>query len=342
MKKLLLLGMLSVFLFSCKNGNKIEKVEHAFYYWKSNNWRFDEKLDTILKQTETHKLYVKFFEVEHNELMGNIPISKNRIRIDDKDVEVVPTIFIKNEVFLKSSNKDLDLLADNINFLINKFKNEDYEKEVLVNEFQMDCDWTIKTKEKYFYFLKKIKLLSKKEISCTLRLYPYKYRDKMGVPPVDKVMLMCYNLLNPLENPKQNSILDVDELSKYLNVSSKYPLHVDIALPIYSWMQLYQNNQFQNVIYSNHDYLLKSMKKIDNLWYEVTEDVQVDDNYIRVGDKIKYEEVTKETIQKAIQLLKENIEFDKLTTVSLFHLDEAPLQKYSNEEINSFYTSFSN
>ena len=153
-------------------------------------------------------------------------------------------------------------------------------------------------------------------------------------------MLMCYNLLNPLENPKQNSILDVEELSKYLNVSSKYPLHLDVALPIYSWMQLYQNNQFQNVLYNNHDYLLKNMKKIDNLWYEVTEDVSVDNNYIRVGDKIKYEEVSKETINKAIKLLRKNIDFDPFTTVTLFHLDNAPLQKYTNEEIISFYTSF--
>ncbi|WP_338410833.1 hypothetical protein [uncultured Flavobacterium sp.] len=42
---------------------------------------------------------------------------------------------------------------------------------------------------------------------------------------------MCYNLLNPLVSKKQNSILDVDELSQYLNVTSKYPLHLDIALP---------------------------------------------------------------------------------------------------------------
>jgi hypothetical protein len=83
------------------------------------------------------------------------------------------------------------------------------------------------------------------------------------------------------------------------------------------------------------------MKKIDDLWYEVTEDVQVDDNYIRIGDKIKYEQVTKETIEKTIALLKKNIDFDSTTTIALFHLDDAPLQKYTNEEINSIYTSFS-
>lgn len=341
MKKILFLGMFSLLIFSCKRDNKVKNVEHAFYYWKSGSWIFDDKLDTILKQTKTQKLYIKFFEIENNDLMGNIPISKNRIRFYNKDIEVIPTIFIKNDVFLKSTLKDLDLLADNVNYLINKFIKEDFDKEVLVKEFQMDCDWTIKSKDNYFYFLRKIKLISNKSISCTLRLYPYKYRNKMGIPPVNNVMLMCYNLLNPLENPKQNSILDINELSKYLNVSKKYPKHIDIALPIYSWMQLYQNNQFQGVIYNSHSYLIKNMKKIDTLWYEATQDVQTDNNYIRIGDKIKYEQVTKETIDKTITLLKKNLDFDDTTTIALFHLDDDQLQKYSNEEIISFYTSFS-
>ena len=197
MKKILLLGMLSALLFSCKNNNKIINVERAFYYWKSDDYRYDNNVDSILKTAKTQKLYLKFFEVEHNELMGNIPIAKNRMRFYNNIIEVIPTVFIKNDVFLKSSLKDLDLLADNINFLINKFRSDGFDKEVIVKEFQIDCDWTLKSKKNYFYFLKKIKAISKKDISCTLRLYPYKYREKMGIPPVDKVTLMCYNLLNP-------------------------------------------------------------------------------------------------------------------------------------------------
>lgn len=341
MKKLLLSILVVLLLQSCSKPNKVEKVERAFYYWKTLDWRFDNKLDSILNQTKTQKVYIKFFEVEHNALMGSIPISKNKLRFTNENIEVVPTIFIKNDVFLKSSTKDLDVLADNINFLIDKFLKDDYDKEIKIKEFQMDCDWTINSKDNYFYFLKKIKAISKKEISCTLRLYPYKYPDKMGIPPVDKATLMCYNLLNPLENPKQNSILDVDELSKYVKGVKKYPLHLDIALPIYSWMQLYQNNQFQSVIYDSHEQMLENMKKIDTLWYEVTEDFTVGDTYLRIGDKIKYEEVNKETINKTITLLKKNISFDEATTITLFHLDNTQLQKYSYEEISSFYTAFS-
>ena len=122
MKKTLFLALLSVILFSCKNENNIKNVERAFYYWKTSDSRLQEEADSILKTTNTKKLYVKFFEVEHNELMGNIPFSKNRMNIYDTIIEIVPTVFIKNEVFLKSSFNELDLLADNINFLINKYK----------------------------------------------------------------------------------------------------------------------------------------------------------------------------------------------------------------------------
>lgn len=341
MKNLLFLILTAFLLQSCSDSNRVKNVERAFYYWKTSEWNFNEKIDLVLNQTKTQKLYIKFFEVEHNDLMGNIPISKNRIRFRNNNIEVIPTIFIKNDVFLKSTTKDLDVLADNMNFLIQKFLKDYYEEDVKINELQMDCDWTINSKTNYFYFLNKIKAISKKKISCTLRLYPYKYPDKMGIPPVDKATLMCYNLLNPLENPKQNSILDVDELSKYVKGVKKYPLHLDIALPIYSWMQLYQNNQFQTVIYESHDYMLKNMKKTEPLWYEITEDFTVGDTYLRIGDKIKYEEVNKVTIDKAIKVLKKNISFDETTTITLFHLDDSQLQKYTNEEISSFYTAFS-
>lgn len=339
MKKVVALSLLMFCLISCKN--KIENVERAFYYWKSDSWRIDDAEDSIINNTKTKKIYVKFFEVEHNELMGNVPYSKSRVRFYNENIEIIPTVFIKNEVFTKSSLKDLDLLADNINFLISKITKEEVDEVVKINELQMDCDWTLKTRDNYFYFLKKIKNISNKKISCTLRLYPYKYRDKMGIPPVDSVTLMCYNLLNPLESKKQNSILDVDELSKYLNVSSKYPLHLDVALPIYSWIQVYQNNQFKGVVYNDIEYVIKNATKIEPLWFEMKADITIDNYYLRVGDKLKYEEIDKQSIHKAIEILKKNIDFDKTTTVTLFHLDDSQLKKYSNEEISSFYTAFS-
>lgn len=345
MKKILLFLPLILLLFSCEN--KVESVEKSFYYWKSDNDPYySDKEKKILKDQDVKKLYVKFFEVDYHEEVGNLPVSKTNFNIysycnenDSLRYNVVPTVYIKNIVFQKSTGKELDKLADNISYLIDKYTNEKLDS-IKVSEIQIDCDWTASTKDNYFYFLKKLKPIAKKQISATLRLYPYKYPDKMGVPPVDKVTLMCYNLINPLENQSKNSILDLKELESYLIPKKKYPLHMDVALPVYSWMQIYQNNNFTGVIYDGNG-LKKNLKKIKPLWYEVIKDTAVNySTYLRRGDKIKYEEINADKINKAIALIKKNTRLDENITVTLFHLDENVLNNYSHEEISRFYSDF--
>lgn len=340
MKTWFLFGVILTTLLSCSH--KVENVEKSFYYWKSDEWNFSEKEDSLLKKLKVNMLYVKFFEVEHSDAMGNYPISKTNLNFYRPDsLNIVPTVYLRNSVFINASKGSLDTLADNVNFLIDKYVKEKFERLPPPKEYQMDCDWTLKSKDNYFYFLKQLKALSKKEISCTLRLYPYKYPDKMGVPPVDKATLMCYNLINPLENHNKNSILDLEEMKQYLDTDNAYPLHLDIALPTYSWMQVYQNNQFSKVIYTDVKATKKILKPVKPLWYEVKKDTVIEDTYLRIGDKIKLEELTADNIRKAISMIKKHVKLDKNTTITLFHLDEKQLSNYSNEELSGFYSDFS-
>ncbi|GEN77269.1 hypothetical protein [Chryseobacterium hagamense] len=337
-----------LFLFiasSCEN--KVEQVHNAFYYWKTDSSPSGYNHEkNILTDQHIKKLYVKFFEVDYSDAMGNYPVSKTAFSLNsycDENIstpyEVIPTVYIRNIVFQKSSENELDQLADNVNFLINKYTNEKLDS-LKVSEIQIDCDWTASTRKNYFYFLKKLKPVSQKEISVTLRLYPFKYPDKMGVPPVDKVTLMCYNLINPLTDPSKNSILDLKELQSYLVPGKKYPLHLDVALPVYSWMQVYQNNKFTGILYDVNT-IKPYLKKIKPLWYEVRKDTVIDyKTYLRVGDKVKYEEITADKIYQAIALIKKNVKLDKEITVTLFHLDENQLENYTDEEINHFYSNF--
>ncbi len=340
-KKMLFLGLLGLCLFSCTN-NKIAHVEKAMYYWKSDSWNLSKGEDSILKKQGIKKLYVKFFEVDHSNMMGNFPISKTSLYIYQNDsLQIVPTVYLKNSIFLNSDKASLDTLADNVNFLIDKYAKDKFRNVKTPDEYQMDCDWTLKSKDNYFYFLKKLKGLSKKQISCTLRLYPYKYRKQMGIPPVDKVMLMCYNILNPLQNHNKNSILDLDEFEAYLKGNTGYPKHMDIALPIYSWMQVYQNERFSKVLYTNNARVKKILTEDKPLWFTVNKDTVVNDTYLRIGDKVKFEETNASKIMKTIKILKQYIKFDNNTTISLFHLDQEQLTNYSNEEISGFYNYFS-
>jgi hypothetical protein len=339
---------------SCKyqEGN----IDRGYYYWKSSNYSLDNKELLALKNQGIRKLYVKFFEVDIDTILGAVPKSKTEIHIWNysynstsdsvfaktmSELEIIPTIYIDNKVFQSSSKGSLDTLTDNIIYLIDRY----YDRQVKNTqkkyaEIQIDCDWTEISKENYFYFLKKIKEKSKKTISCTLRLYPYKYRDKMGVPPVDKSVLMCYNLINPFASEDKNSILSVAELQSYLRKNEKYPIHLDIALPVFSWMQVYQNNQFTGIINPKRNEIENILKPIKPLWYEVTKDKEFDNLYLRVGDKIKFEDVTENTIKETITLLKKYIPIDSPTTIILFHLDSDNLNKFNNETICSFFTDF--
>lgn len=345
MKKMLLLGLLSIFLFSCKNDNKIKNVERAFYYWKSEN-SLNSGTETKLAENKVAKVYVKFFEIDYSEAMGNFPYDKlssyGELFDGSENISVIPTIFIKNEIFKYNSEKELDILSENIIFLVNKKYDDKFKKKKALDEIQIDCDWTKSTKDKYFYLLKKIKEKSNKQISCTLRLYPYKYKEIMGVPPVDKVMLMCYNLVKPLTNSNKNSILDIDELKSYLNKKRDYPIHLDVALPVFSWSQLYQNNHFQKLITISSSELATFTKQIKPMWYEVTKDTSLNwGEYYRVADQIKCEEVSAKTMLDAIEVIKQNVSFDETTIIALFDLDDSIFMKYNNEEISSFYSTFS-
>lgn len=342
MKKLLLLAFLPLLFLACENKSHVTQVDRAFYYWKStggNNLAYTDSLSRYLK---LKKLYVKFFEVEHDALMGNNPTVKTNLREYDSisASEIIPTVYIRNEVFLKTSQKGLDSLADNVHFLIDKFLTDRFPAfKAGVKEYQMDCDWTPKYKDNFFYFLKKLKQVSHKQLSCTLRLYPYKYPDKMGVPPVDKAMLMCYNLSHPLEHKDSNSILDTDELKSYLKGSEKYPLHLDVALPVYSWALLYQNETFKGIIY-NTQFIDSTYAPVRPMWYRATQDKNVDEFFIRKGDLLKKETVDAAAINKAIAMVKEYVALKDTVTVSLFYLDNEQLKPYKYEEIAGFYSAF--
>lgn len=344
-------------LVSCKQKTYTTHVERAFYYWQNVPDRLEEKEMECIYKDSIQKLYVKFFEVEPDEVMGNIPVAKSQMRMVSygfyasdsiyrssiENLIIVPSIYIRNSVFLNASNTDLDSLADNILFLTNKYFKEKYSAiKQPFSEIQIDCDWTPATQEKYFYLLKQLKKLSGKTLSATLRLYPYKYPDKMGVPPVDKAMLMCYNLSGPLSKENENTILETNELEKYVKNVKKYPLHLDVALPVFSWMHIYRNNVFSGLIQSaQSDRLKEVLKEIKPNWYVVQKDYLGEDNILlKAGDKLKLEEVNAKSIHASIAMIQKHVPLSDTTTVSLFHLSSKNVTNYSHEEIASFYSDF--
>lgn len=347
--------MFSLLLFAqCEKGRRPAAVVRAFYYWKVADWSgINYESSQVLSRLKAGKLYVKMFEVEPSSYMGPIPAAKTMLSslpyLPDSasyTQEVVPVVFIRDEALAGLSQQGVDSLADNINFLTGKYLDRMQSggyvvhQRYLYRELQLDCDWTEKNKTIYFSLLRALKAKSGKRISCTLRLYPFKYRERMGIPPVDRAMLMCYNLLNPVANVDKNTILSTKELEAYLGRKSNYPLPLDIALPAWSQAQLYRYDHFVQTVHVDDATYASVLKRVKPYWYEVLHDTSIGDAYVRAGDLIKYESVSPAELLKTVELLRAHIALPDTVTVAYFHLDESLLNRYTYETLDSVYRAF--
>ncbi|MDP5099351.1 MAG: hypothetical protein NWQ27_05120 [Crocinitomicaceae bacterium] len=318
-------------------------VERGMYYWESAANSFSDNEIKFLHNTGISKLYLKLFEVTYDSKMGAIPISKTNFSEANqlKGKEIIPCVYIQNSVFTKMDKYELEDFVENALFLITTMMKEELGVKNKPKEIQIDCDWTSSTKENYFQFLKSLGEKTNSKISCTLRLYPYKYHEKMGVPPVDRVMLMCYNLLSPKNNDSKNSIFDLKEFEKYTDTKINYPLPMDYALPKYSWNICYENKTFKGVIHGPQPELKPYLKKVNSLWSILQKDTVINDIYLRRGYRIKNESISSQNLKDLIDQLKKNSSFKDTITVSFFQLDEEEFKTTSHEELDHLYHRFS-
>lgn len=291
---------------SCQKKNN---HPYTFYYWKTNFSLHPEEKKALDNAT-TPYLYTRFFDVD--KVGGKFQpvgvITKDNNFLTDK--HIVPTVFITNQTLLNISQDEIQFLAESINQLIQK-KITEYHIKVN-NEIQIDCDWTAGTRDDYFTFLKELKKISGKEITCTLRLHQVKDKNQTGIPPVDKVYLMCYSTSSPLENSDKNSILDVTVLKNYLSKIEDYPIKkIDVALPIYSWgivTNYLGKHKLINAL-SKEDLNNPNFKKISSTEIEIQKDGFYFGNYLNKGFRIKVEEIADDQLQEVVGFLEKKINY---------------------------------
>ncbi|WP_396143905.1 hypothetical protein [Flavobacterium sp.] len=380
MYKKLLFPLVALLFLSCESKKKHEVIK-SFCYWKTDSY-FGQEEDTLAKQMNLKHMYVRFFDVDWNPYAEEAqPVATvYNIRITD-GLNITPSIFITNDVLLNSSKPQLDILSERmairIKKIIDKYQTEkasalaykiadaDYERqkgnafqsrlstdsiiiaekpkfERDIQELLFDCDWTESSKENYFYLLEKLKSkFSNYKIASTIRLWQYKYYEKAGIPPVDKGLLMCYNMTNPTEYKTKNSIGTSDELADYIT-HDKYPLELDIALPLFSWSVLFRGGKFKGVI-SDYQEFEKSptiFKKTDDNKYTLQDDIQIGNFYARNGDEIKIEKISDEEIDEMIDIITEKVKISNTTKVTFFSFDKKYINDYGVQNISKYYESF--
>jgi hypothetical protein len=309
------------FIYSNRN-----TVTRSFYYWK-NNFNLTEGEIATLDSMKVNKVYFKLMDIDWDATNKAHPLVKPMVvgmeRMKDKTL--VPVIFITNRTMQNITAVDVKPLAQKIWAQIQEQVLAHYE----IEEIQLDCDWNETTRDIYFNLLTELKTVSATNISATIRLYQYKYPEKAGVPPVNRGMLMFYNMGSFKETGAANSIFDSATAQQYINSAAKYPLPLDIALPSFGWCVLYRNNTFLALIDELDKGSIEALSYVtatqQNI-YRVNADTVLErsqnfeDIYLRNGDILKLEEMDAATIAQAAQLSKKAANNNKFS-VSFFDFD---------------------
>jgi len=326
------------------------QIERSVYHWKTT-LNISAGEISILDSLNIKTIYLKFFDVDYDEV-SHKPMPAGILRTEEQDLlslrkagsnsmrfSVIPTIFITNRCILDIDTSQLEGLVINMHKLImHTIESNGFDS---IPEIQFDCDWTERTKDKYFLLLQKFHaLMPGTPLSATIRLHQVKFSAKTGIPPVSRGMLMAYNMGNLKDPAATNSILDVQELKKYVSNLQAYPLPLDVALPLFGWAVLFRNNEFKGLINDISEADVKGMWKQNEKQKRIdfVKDTVIKGYHFNAGDWLRIEESHYDEILAASEVLNSHLPRVGMR-VALFHLDSLILKKYTTYEMESIYNS---
>lgn len=323
-----------IFIGSCSF--KQEKLTNrGFYYWKTvfsltNNER------QYLKEQNISTLYIRYGDLEWDSKEQKA-ILKNKVIFKDSipdNLNVCPTIYIVNNTLdsLTEVEKTISYLKSVIE------KKLVYKK---IKEVQIDCDWTSSTRTKYFQFLEAFKKTTKWNISATIRLHQIKFKEKTGVPPVSKGLLMCYNMSNPRLFNNKNSIIDYHLVDSYTKKLAEYPIALDVALPLFSWVAVFRNKRFKQLITSSKPSVMNNpnFEEVKENLFRAKKNTVLGNVPIFENDYLRTDDSNFDTLADVGTLIKSRLK-QTAEKIILFHFDEKVTNNYEKEDIQILYNLF--
>jgi len=323
-------GLLMLLLFCGKS----ETETRAFYYWKTQ-YDLTESDHQTLSSLGINTLYVRFFDIawDNGRARPVSPVAVAESAFIPKTV--VPVVFITNETFAKMEPAQVAGLAHNT--VEEVFHLAQLFPGAIIPQVQMDCDWTPRTRERYFGFLGLVDAgLKKKQesvlLSATIRLHQIRHQAENGVPPVDRGVLMAYHTTAPTTFSEKNSILDVDLVNSYLKTAQDYPLALDPAMPIFSWAIQYDSNRkFIRLLHRVDPAALEDgWEKVGPGLFQARADTFLADKRMMNGDLVKLEANTLSDLNRLARILSHRAEPGG--TVLLFHYDSDHIARLTQDD----------
>ena len=230
-----------VLLCACRDSRPELAEQNAVYYWRTE-LRLDSTERAFLTQHHIKKVYCRYFDV----VMGDDgePVPNATITFVDTlpaDVELVPTVYITEDCM----HQPHPGLAEKI---VKRIQQMNETNDISgVSELQIDCDYTARSRQTYYDFLKEITsqlsiLRSARRDACQSKNYQLSttirlHQLAMAPPPADYGVLMLYNTGDPRNFVERNPILDQRDVQPYLRYLNDYALPLAAAYPVYQWVR---------------------------------------------------------------------------------------------------------
>ena len=240
--------LLLLMVTSCQQRERLAEG-NAVYYWRTD-FRLDSTERAFLSLYNINKVYCRYFDVVMNEEQG--PIPNATITFSDSlptGVEIIPTIYITEDCM----HQEPKGLAEK---LVKRIQQMNETNDIKgVQEIQIDCDYTSKSRKVYYQFLKEVKATWKQRLSTTIRLHQL----SMEEPPVDYGALMLYNTGDPRKWTERNPILDARDVYPYVKRLNDYPLPLAAAYPVFSWLRVIQGVNIEHTVEADEIIKVKQM-----------------------------------------------------------------------------------
>lgn len=317
---------------------RIVRAGRAFYYWRTSFALSDaERLS--LTCHHINRLYVRFFDVGWSS-PSNRAVPAGRCRFSDswpEGIEMVPVVYLTNEVLRREPSPPA-LAAGTWRLVRSMTANAG----LTFRELQVDCDWTDETRAAFFEFCRELKRLGAPErllLSATIRLHQVKYWRRTGLPPVDRGMLMFYNVGTIAAGDGPMSIWNLEAASRYVSSIDRYPLPLDGALAVFGWAVHARDGEVVGLIGKADAAALDEypwLQRTAEGRYTAVEPAFYRGTYLRCGDTLTIEAMTPVLAQDAARLLAEHLD-PSGGFVALFDLDERNLRHYEPHELEVLF-----
>lgn len=300
--KRLLLGICCLLLVACSHNSEPLR---AVYHWKTTynptqyelNWMRDHRVK---------RLYLRMFDVDMVD--GDaIPVATTRfLQPLPDDMEIVPVVYVTNEAVDNEMGWSECKIVDRV---LKMAECKGFE----VKELQIDCDWTERTKDRFYWFCHQLHTCLQEEkirLGITVRLH--QIDSTLGKFEADTKTLMFYNTGDFRSPLTRNSILDYDDVKPYLRrLTAEVMDSMAVAWPVFGWGVAFDKTGHFSHLVSPAAIKNDTTQRLREEWGEMEDMLRV---------------------QKQLPRRRDN------NVTVLYHLDSLNLSRYSYDEIEALYS----